>query len=890
VEHLYVTEEQIKLQLTIWNQTYSPYPLDKILTQLFEEQVAKTPNNVAIKFEEEQLTYTELNKKSNQLARYLKTKGVQTETFVTVALTRSIELIISILAILKVGGTYVPLDFSQPKDRLSYILEDTKASFIITQSCLIESLPPLQKIQCFIFDELGESLTNESKNNLPISTSPDNLVYVLYTSGTTGKPKGSMAIQRGIVNRLWWTIQNYNLNANDTILHISPIGFDIAFWEQLVLLLCGGLVIITKNGSEKDPNNLWRNIKEQKVTILHAVPALLSNMLEEFDSSFSIHLRLLLCGGDVVPPGLIKRCQFLFPKIKIHHSYGPTETSICVTDWDCNNKVQGKSLPIGKPIANCLLYVLNEKLQLLPIGMVGELYIGGVAVSRGYLNQPQLTKEKFIDNPFAEGRLYRTGDLVRYLPDGNVEFLGRNDSQVKIHGRRIELSEIEYALNQHPEIKQSIVILYKKEQIIAYIVKKQLTFNLDSLHLREYLAQLLPDYMLPQAYIMLDYFPLSSNGKIDKHALPRPGQHSDERVTTVYVGPRNEEEEALTLLIAEILQLPTDFIGINDDFFSIGGDSINAIQICSKARKKKLLFSIEDVFDCRTIAKMATKIQVNAAIFIDQEKELLNECINNSNTTLNYLVNNINQEILFNTIAKYGETGQVISCYPLSPLQEGLLYTALKDPNSDRYLAQNIYELTGKLDINALHLAWQKVVDHQDILRTGFIWEEISQPLQFIIKEKTVNWEIYDWSNMPDEQEKQLLRKYLICDRTNTFDLHQSHLIRVRLIQWKDTNRHTLIWTLHHIISDGWSIALILKNIWQTYEQIMKNEMTNLQDNPRYEKYINWLYHQDKLIAAAYWKSYLSDTEANQINFKMGIYTRRTIMPSLKFIMRLKLN
>lgn len=565
--------------LVDWNDTESEFPKEKCIHQLFEEQVERTPSAIAVVFEDKQLTYRELNGRANQLAHYLRSLGVKPEVLVGICLERSIEMVVGLLGILKAGGAYVPLDPAYPLERLAFIMEETQIKVLLTQKSLIEKLPPLTA-QLVCLDTDSEVIKIESKTNLTNSVTPDNLAYVMYTSGSTGRPKGVSVIHRGVVRLVKET--NYvNLTAEEVFLMFAPISFDASTIEIWGSLLNGARLIIF-SGQTPSPEELGVAIKKHQVTTLWLTAALFHLMVDERIEDLK-PLRQLLAGGDVLSVPHVEKvlreldCQLI-------NGYGPTENT---TFTCCYSVTKDKQLettvPIGSPIANTRIYVLDSHLQPVPIGVKGELYIGGDGLARGYFQRPELSQEKFIPNPFTQvegDRLYKTGDLVRYLPDRNIEFIGRIDNQVKVRGFRIELREIEFVLNTHPQIQQAIVIaredLPGDKRLIAYAIASDK--SLTSSQLRQFLKQKLPEYMVPSALVLLETLPITPNGKVDRQRLPEPDFETNREQE--FIEPRNQAETKLAQIWQKKLNI--EKIGIDDNFFDLGGHSLLLIQINSE--------------------------------------------------------------------------------------------------------------------------------------------------------------------------------------------------------------------------------------------------------------------------------------------------------------------
>ncbi|MEO0970104.1 MAG: amino acid adenylation domain-containing protein, partial [Cyanobacteria bacterium J06639_18] len=615
-----LTKQERNKLLINWNDTEKSYDLSSCLHQLFESQVECTPNANAVTFGAETLTYQELNNKANQLAHYLQTLGVKAEVLVGICIERSLEMVIGLLGILKAGGAYVPLDPEYPSQRLADMLEDSQVSVLLTQEKLLEQLPKNQthtqelsttpekdkEIKLHLSPETvcldsewEEKISTQETSNPINDISPENLAYVIYTSGSTGKPKGAMNTHRGICNRLLWMQEAYQLNSTDRVLQKTPFSFDVSVWEFFLTLLNGAELIVAKPGGHRDSNYLRDLIAENQITTLHFVPSMLQVFLDTTGLEKCKSLKRVICSGEALPLDLQARF-FQLLECDLHNLYGPTEAAIDVTFWECQrqNKNQLTSIPIGRPIANTQIYILDSQMQPVPTGVTGEIYIGGFGVGRGYLNRPELTAQRFIPDPFYKSKqivppnlltpvpnIYKTGDLGRYLPDGNIEYIGRADYQVKIRGFRIELGEIENALSAHPQVREAVVIArtdkQEEKQLVAYITVdgEQPTPDI----LREFLKQNLPDYMVPAAFVILEALPLTPSGKVNRRGLPKPTVTSFSQQNN-FIPPRNDTEKGLAKIWSQILDIQP--IGVFDNFFELGGTSLSAIYLMAEIRKQ----------------------------------------------------------------------------------------------------------------------------------------------------------------------------------------------------------------------------------------------------------------------------------------------------------------
>ncbi|MDZ7959078.1 MAG: amino acid adenylation domain-containing protein [Aulosira sp. DedQUE10] len=588
------------------NNTQVDYLQDQCIHQLFEAQVEKTPNAVAVVFENEQLTYRELNQRANQLAHYLQKLGVGTEVLVGICLERSLEMVIGLLGILKAGGAYVPLDPSYPQERLTFMLENSQTSVLLTQQHLFEELPNTNKL--IFLDSNWQTIAQENIDNPINNVIADNLAYVIYTSGSTGKPKAAMNTHRGICNRLLWMQDYCQLTAADRVLQKTPFSFDVSVWEFFLPLLTGARLVVAKPQGHQDSNYLAQLIAEQQITTVHFVPSMLQIFLEEPKIDNCQCLKRVICSGEALPVKLEKLFFTRF-NAELHNLYGPTEAAVDVTYWACKNNSTTATVPMGSPIANTQIYLLDKHLQSVPLGVAGELYIGGVGVGRGYFNSSDLTAEKFIPDPFSNEpgtRLYKTGDLARYLPDGNIEFLGRIDNQVKIRGFRIELGEIEARLSQHPNVREAVVVVQEDElgekRLIGYVSAYQ-EQELSVTQLRNFVKEKLPKYMLPSAFVILAALPLTPNGKVDRKSLPTP-EIIRPKLEVAYVVAQTEAERTIASVWQKALNI--EQIGIHDNFFELGGHSLLMVKVHSQLCELfKTDLPLLDLFRYPTISSLA---------------------------------------------------------------------------------------------------------------------------------------------------------------------------------------------------------------------------------------------------------------------------------------------
>ena len=605
-----LTEKEKDLILNKFNGTKVDYPENKTLQQIFEEQVNTTPNHIAVVYGDEKLTYKELNERSNSLARTLRDKGVRPEKIVGIMVDRSIDMIVGIMAIIKSGAAYMPIDLNYPKERISYLLHNTNVELILTDGNYEE----LENTNCELINITKENVYSKDKSNLEIINTQDDLLYVLYTSGTTGKPKGVMVEQRNVVNIAYGWINSYELDKFDVnLLQIASMSFDVFTGDLCRALLTGGTMHICPSDIRIDMEELYKTVVKNRISIMESTPSLIIAFMEyTTEKGLKLeHLKLLILGSDSCAIEDYKNLVINYGQdMRIINSYGVTEATIDSSYYEENTENIPNNLvntPIGRPMQNIKFYVLNQGHKFTPVGVAGELYIGGLGVARGYYNNEVLTKERFIDNPFESGsKMYKTGDLAKWLPDGNLEFLGRIDNQVKLRGFRIELGEIENVLLKHKDIKAAVVLamenINKEKYLCAYFVSTQ---DIKDADLKVYLRENLPEYMVPSYLMSIEKMPMTPNGKLDKKALPIP---DFENILNEYEPPRNHTEKVLVEIWKEVLKV--EKIGISDNFFELGGHSLKATVLMSKVNKElNKTIPLKELFKTPTIKGLSSYLE-----------------------------------------------------------------------------------------------------------------------------------------------------------------------------------------------------------------------------------------------------------------------------------------
>ncbi|MBW0971023.1 non-ribosomal peptide synthase/polyketide synthase [Pseudomonas aeruginosa] len=803
-----------------WNATAAEYPLQRGVHRLFEEQVERTPTAPALAFGEERLDYAELNRRANRLAHALIERGVGADRLVGVAMERSIEMVVALMAILKAGGAYVPVDPEYPEERQAYMLEDSGVELLLSQSHL--KLPLAQGVQRIDLDRGAPWFEDYSEANPDIHLDGENLAYVIYTSGSTGKPKGAGNRHSALSNRLCWMQQAYGLGVGDTV-----FSFDVSVWEFFWPLMSGARLVVAAPGDHRDPAKLVALINREGVDTLHFVPSMLQAFLQDEDVVSCTSLKRIVCSGEALPADAQQQVFAKLPQAGLYNLYGPTEAAIDVTHWSCVE--EGKdAVPIGRPIANLACYILDGNLEPVPVGVLGELYLAGRGLARGYHQRPGLTAERFVASPFVAGeRMYRTGDLARYRADGVIEYAGRIDHQVKLRGLRIELGEIEARLLEHPWVREAAVLAVDGKQLVGYVVLESEGGDWREA-LAAHLATSLPEYMVPAQWLALERMPLSPNGKLDRKALPKI---EAEDGLGEYVAPASEPERQLAAIWADVLG--RERVGVTDNFFALGGDSIVSIQVVSRARQAGLQLSPRDLFQLQNIRKLAERC--SAAAPVAEPASVPDGAV---------LHNLLPQQVQALPLPHE----RLEHLYSLSPMQQGMLFLGLNSPDAELYINQLSIAVDG-LDPQRLQRAWSAVAQRHEVLRSGFLWLDQEEPLQFVLADPGLPFEVLDWRGraISDEALEQVAQQ----ERRKGFDLGQPPLQRIRLLRLGE-DRYQLIWTYHHILIDGWSTSQLFGEILELYSG------GSLPPAVPYRHYIAWLRARDGKASEAFWRRQLA--------------------------------
>ena len=784
-----------------WNDTATEYPRAQTISELFEAQAALTPDAVALRYPDAELSYAELNRRANRLAHYLRSVGVTAETCVGICLERSAELIVALLATLKAGGVYLPLDPEQPLERLAFMLDDAQAPVVITREAELERMPAHWG-QVICLDSDAAAIAQESAVNPVSLVTAENLAYVNYTSGSTGQPKGIGIPHRAVVRLVRQT--NYIQFASaDVVAQVATPSFDAATFEIWGALLNGARLV----GFPKDillaPPVFAAQLREQGVSVLFLTTALFNQIAQVTPDAFA-SLRYLLFGGDAAAPRWVREVLLSNAPAHLLNAYGPTESTTFAAWHEVSSLAADAAVvPIGRPLSNTELYLLDENLRPVPAGVVGELHIGGDGLARAYLNRPTLTAEKFIPHPFSQtagARLYKTGDWARYNDEGHFEFLGRRDQQVKLRGYRIELGEIETILRQHAAVRDAVVVVREEQpgekQLVAYVVAAA-PGEVAAATLRSHLQRHLPEYMVPALFVSLKQLPVTLNGKVDRRALPAPEIESGAAAPSQVV-PETQLEQALAEIWAAVLGRSS--VGVTENFFEAGGDSIRSIQVVARAQARGIALEIQDLFQHQTIRTLAVALADRRA---DEQPPSRVEPFS------------LLKEEDRLRLSVWAET-TLADAYPLTRLQSGMLFHSEYQPGDALYLDVLSYHLRAPFDVAACRAALQALTDRHAVLRTAFDLAAFSEPMQLVRQQITPILQVEDLSALPDEEQERRLNDWVAQEKQNPFDWRQAPLIRFALHR-RGADRIQFSFSFHHSILDGWSETQMLREFFGLY-------------------------------------------------------------------------
>ncbi|MDF0668419.1 MAG: amino acid adenylation domain-containing protein [Nitrospira sp.] len=822
-----------------WTRTTVP-----VRSECIHERIARVAHErsdaVAVVYEGQSLTYGELDARANRLAQYLQKLAVGPDLRVGLCVERSLDLIVGLLGVLKAGGAYVALDPKLPKERLAFMLSDSGARVVLTQTASRDLFSDSMLRQVYLDRDWPEIVAGTDQP-LRRDVRPGNLAYVIYTSGSTGRPKGVAVEHRQVVNYVSGLLDRLSLDQQASFATLSTVAADLGNTSIFGSLCSGRTLHLLSVDRGFDPDAVADYMAGHRIDVLKIVPSHLAGLLEAGRPEQVLPRRCLILGGEAVHPSLVERIRRLAPGCEVINHYGPTETTIGVLTHQIDSNVdRPAAIPIGRPLPNSQVYILNPDGQPTPVGVSGELYIGGYGLARGYLDRPDLTAERFVPNPFSGGggRLYRTGDRARYRPDGTVEFHGRADHQVKVRGFRIELGEIEAQLRADSRLKDAVVIVREAadgtKQLAAYVAAPA---DLDVDSLRARLVVHLPDYMIPSTVTVMEALPLTANGKLDRAALPDPEQAQTPQ-RDAYAAPRNDVETTLVQIWADVLHL--DRVGIHDNFFAIGGDSIRSLQVVARAHKSGIKLTPKHLFEHPTVAAVAATARTE---------------VTGVSATQDFSLSGLEP---IEIEALFPDRSAIEDLYPLTPMQEGMLFHTLLNPGSGIYLMQQHYTWNGPLNLERLVEAWGWVIDRHPILRTAYVWKDLKRPLQVVQRRINLNEAVHvlDWRGSSAADQKDCLIRTLEMELTTGFDMSRAPLMRIRLIRTGEESYH-IVRSFHHILTDDWCFSILMMEVLSYYEASLKDRSVDLPSPRPYRDYIAWLQRQDLGAAETFWRKEL---------------------------------
>ncbi|MBI6548641.1 non-ribosomal peptide synthetase, partial [Xenorhabdus lircayensis] len=828
VAELPLMEPQQRKQLLVdFNNSELTYPQDKLIHQLFEQQAESTPDAIALVYQETQLSYTELNHHANQLAHHLIASGVRPDDRVAICVDRSLEMIIGIYGILKAGAGYIPLDPEYPTERLVYQLTDSKPALLLTQQHLQAHLPVTDVPVWLLDDENQQNTLAQQPTHNPdarqLGLLPHHLAYIIYTSGSTGQPKGVMLEHRNVVNFIHAQHQTSEPQSGDRILQFATVAFDTSV-SDIFPTLASGATLVLRPAHIRIPDMTFVTfLREQKITIMDMPTAFWHHWVQEMmagRSGFSPSLHTIIVGGEKAEYRHLinwlsspetQSCRWI-------NSYGPTETTVIATTLKLDNRDSlhlDNAIPIGYPLPNTRIYILDTYGQPVPIGVSGEIHIGGAGVARGYLNRADLTDEKFVADPFSEqpdARMYKTGDLGRWLPDGAIEYLGRNDFQVKIRGFRIELGEIETKLAACEGVSDAVVIAREEEtgdkRLIAYVIPQTgITLTPASLH--EQLGTSLMEHMLPSAFVMLDAFPLSANGKLDRKALPAPDRNAI--VSREYKAPQGETERQLAAVWQSLLGL--EQVGRYDNFFELGGHSLLVVNLIEELRQLGLSLDVSAVFSAPTLAAMSARLKQNTVQDVTTltiPPNLISEESQAITPDMLPLVELTQNQIDMTVNLVPEGVANIQDIYPLGPLQAGILFHHLLETEGDIYLDSQLMAFDSRTRLDNFLQVFQQVIDRHDILRSAVHWQELPEPVQVVYRRASLP--IMELT-LPGEENAEAQLRRLTDPRTVRMDITKAPLLTAHIAQDPESGQWLLSLLHHHLVCDHISLDIILKEM-----------------------------------------------------------------------------
>lgn len=851
--------------LKLWNDTARAFSSDKCLHQLFEDAARRHPRRTALADAEQTWSYAELDVWADRIAAALRVRGVGPDTVVGLCAQRSAEMVAGIFGILKAGGAYMPLDPTYPSERIQELLTGSGARYVLTQPQFddqrLDAVAHVLELHHdgHLSDRQGHALeSTEGVGGVPsgAGVGPTSLAYIIYTSGSTGRPKGVMIEHRAAVNRIEWMQNEYRLAETDCVLQKTPFTFDVSVWEFFWPLLFGARLAIAEPEGHKDPGYLVSAIQRFGVTTLHFVPSMLRSILQEPGWTQCTSIRQVFCSGEALPADVCARHYALHPA-PLHNLYGPTEAAVDVSHWTCPIGAVARTIPIGKPIQNIQLYVLNDNLDPQGIDCIGELYIAGVGLARGYLNDPERTAERFVRNPFTrepDARMYRTGDLARWRSDGTLEFFGRVDDQIKLRGFRIELGEIEHRLDAHPAVCSSVVILREEKAgnplLVAYVV-----LNGDSAleqwrdDLVQHLARALPEYMVPAAFVALPSLPVTPHGKLNRKALPAPDMDAFAR--SDYVAPATPTEQRLAQLWGELIGFEAGRISATDNFFALGGHSLLIPVLVARLKALGLPATVRNVFDTSNLSDLAVRLDgAEAGADYQVPANRIPEGCTRITPSMLPLVE-LSQKHVDSIIASVpGGAPNVQDVYPLVSAQEGILFHHLLDPDNDPYLVSTLLVADDEAACRRFVAALQVLVDRHDVMRTAVVTNDLPEPMQVVYRSAQVPVRRVQLDKNAEAHARELLNS------PGRIDLHQAPLLRLVIGDDPLSGKRYLIVSAHHIIEDATSLRLTLEEL----AVHMAGRTDLLRPAPHYRDFVaHTLHHLDTREVEAFFRATLGD-------------------------------
>ncbi|WP_139488136.1 non-ribosomal peptide synthetase [Brevibacillus dissolubilis] len=878
-DYEYLSEQERQQILVEWNPV-ERFDTGQCVHEMFEQACEAAPERVAVTFEGAGLTYRELNERANQVAHFIRSIGVRPDDLVGLCVERSLDMVVAILGILKAGGAYVPIDPVSPADRIRYILEDSGAALLLTQTSLVPQLPVSEK-RVVCLDE--HDFTSYDTTNIPVSSiglKADHLAYVIYTSGSTGAPKGVLVQHKNVTRLFQATDAEFGFTSDDVWTMFHSFAFDFSVWEMWGALAYGGRVVVVPKAKAQSLDEFYTLLVEEKVTVLNQTPTVFEQLVAvDGARKEELSLRYVVFGGEALKPAILKPWfdRHGDESIQLINMYGITETTVHVTHHRLRKSITttNQKSVIGKKISDLSLYVLNDQMSLVPVGVTGRMYVGGAGVTRGYLNRADLTEQRFIENPFGtiEGeRMYDTGDLARWLPDGNLEFIGRADAQVKIRGFRIELGEIESRLLKHSMVEACCVIAREdtpgNKMLVAYLVLAGESDGAGAANhneLSSFLQTMLPDYMVPSAYVVLDQLPVTSNGKVDTKALPKPS--IDGFSSNSYVAPRTETEIKLVRIWSELLGFDEDKIGVHDNFFALGGHSLLITKLIARLQEHGFSCDVLTVFTSTSLEALAVSLDSKTEhnSFTVPANLIPQECGHITPDMLNLIELSIEDIELIVSIVQ-GGARNIQDIYPLVPSQQGILFHHMMDPSNDPYVIPLLLRTHSKERLDQFISALQTVIDRHDALRTGVIADGLSTAVQVVLRHAVLPVETITLDPAMDAEQQ--MRGKLF--EPQLMDIAHAPLVRLKVAQAPGTDVWYVLLYVHHLIEDATTLKLMFHEIMAMFT----SDRPQLAAPEPYRNFVAHTQHQLRTYdAEAFFREKLGDVTESTSPF--GLYDVR---------------